>query len=283
MKRENTKTVELTNQLADLVEEFKNTDKYLEYLRFASSFKGYSWTNTMLLFMQKPDVSYVKGMKQWNKLGRRVKAGEKALYIFAPLIGKKKEIDDETKEEKETDVCYGYRSVPVFDVSQTDGKELATAATLINKLEGDIDNFDELVSQISSATTATVSFSNESKHGEKGYFNIEENAIIVNTDNNSKFQQLKTLCHEVAHSLLHNKEAQELTTFTSSQKECEAESVAYVVMHSLGYNTEEYSLGYLAGWEGLEKDLIRKSLNRISKCANTILENIQQEKTTTTM
>lgn len=272
--RENQKTLELTNKLNDLVESFKNTDKYLAFLKFASSTKCYSGTNTMLLFMQKPDVTYVKGFKAWNKFGRQVKAGEKALYIFAPLIGKKK---DKNGEELDETVCYGFRPIPVFDISQTEGDEITTAASLVNKLEGNIDNFDELVKKVSSATTASVTFEKESMGGEKGYYNPQANKIVVNTDGNSEFQQLKTLCHEVAHSILHNKEAQQLTTFTSTQKECEAESVAYVVMHSLGYDTEDYSLGYLAGWEGLEKDVIKKSVNRISSCANLILSKVQPE------
>lgn len=272
MKRE--KTVELTKQLNEMVEGFKNTNNYINYLRFASSKRQYSDINCMLLYMQNPRVSIVRGMKTWNKFGRRVNKGEKALYIFAPIIHKVE--DEETNEEE--DVLCGFRPVPVFDISQTSGKDIPTASSLVKTLEGDIEDFDVIVEKLRKATTATITFDDE-EASEKGYYNSEENRIVVHRNGNSKFQQLKTLCHEIAHSILHNKQAEELTTFSRNVKECEAESTAYIVLHSLGYNTEDYSLGYLAGWEGQETDLIKKSISRISKCADKILDVIQPEET----
>lgn len=279
----NQKTAELVETLNKKVEDFKNTDEYMKYLKFTSSFRSYSWNNRILLYCQNPNITYVKGMKSWNTLNRKVNAGEKALWILAPIIKKVEVKNAETEElEKKEEKIFGFRTVPVFDIAQTNGADITTAKDLVKTLSGDIENFDEIVDKARLATNATITFDNN-KAKEKGYFNPETNEIVIHRTGNSEFQQLKTLFHEITHSLLHSKEAMDTEWCNTNVKECEAESTAYVVMHSLGYNTEEYSLGYLAGWEGQETDLIKKSIERITRTADKILDVIQQKEATTTM
>ena len=61
------------------------SERYKEYLRVMSKFHNYSFNNTLLIAMQKPDASLVAGFSSWkNNFGRNVMKGEKGIKIIAP-------------------------------------------------------------------------------------------------------------------------------------------------------------------------------------------------------
>src|SRR5262249_27652206 len=99
------------------------------YLSAMAKFHTYSFGNILLIARQKPDATNVAGIRTWNSLGRFVKPGEKGIFILAPMIGKKRSHDEDTdaKGTEKNDGqprLYGFRGVYVFDVAQTEGKEL---------------------------------------------------------------------------------------------------------------------------------------------------------------
>ena len=231
-----------------------------------SKFHNYSFNNTLLIAMQKPEATLIAGYQAWQKnFERHVNKGEKAIRILAPAPYKIKEgrdkLDPATgemmfdengmpqKEEVEVTIS-AFRAVSVFDVSQTDGKP-------IPELEA-----QELLSTV------------------EGYFHTEEKRIAVQ-ENMSESQTLKTIVHEVAHSMLHNKEINrddlmEAPVKDRNTKEVEAESVAYTVCQHFGIDTSDYSFGYIAGWSsGKDMKELKSSLDTIRKTASELITGIE--------
>ena len=256
-----------------------------------SKFHNYSFNNTLLIAMQKPDATLVAGYKACQKnFDRHVNKGEKAIRILAPAPYKiKKERDkldpvtgellfDENgmpqKENVEITIP-AFRAVSVFDVSQTDGKpipELETAE-LLQTVEG----YEDFVKALMEVAPVPISF--EDIPGEsKGYFHTEDKRIAVQ-ENMSESQTLKTMVHEVAHSLLHNKELNkdiDAPVKDRNTKEVEAESIAYMVCQHFGIDTSDYSFGYIAGWSsGKEMTELKASLDTIRRTASELITGIE--------
>lgn len=256
-----------------------------------SKFHNYSFNNTLLIAMQKPDAALVAGYKACQKnFDRHVNKGEKAIRILAPAPYKiKKERDkldpvtgellfDENgmpqKENVEITIP-AFRAVSVFDVSQTDGKpipELETAE-LLQTVEG----YEDFVKALMEVAPVPISF--EDIPGEsKGYFHTEDKRIAVQ-ENMSESQTLKTMVHEVAHSLLHNKELNkdiDAPVKDRNTKEVEAESIAYMVCQHFGIDTSDYSFGYIAGWSsGKEMTELKASLDTIRRTASELITGIE--------
>ncbi len=216
---EKQKVKEITDRLEEGLKELFESEKYKNYLATMSKFHNYSFNNTLLISLQKPDASLVCGYKAWQKnFNRHVKKGEKAIRILAPAPYKIKEerdkIDPVTgemvfdengmpqKEEVEVKIP-AFRVVSVFDVSSTEGEPLPEleAQELLSTVEG----YEDFIRAVTYIAPVPVSF--EDIPGDaKGYFSTEENRIAVQ-EGMSESQTLKTLVHETAHSMLHNKEA----------------------------------------------------------------------------
>lgn len=250
--------------------------QYKEWLKFISSFHTYSFNNAMLIFLQNPNATLVKGYKDWRKLGRYVKKGEKAIKILAPIISNKKDKSkEEKKEEKKTDEekkeleIKGFRYVNVFDVSQTDGKPLPKSLKP-QMLEGDSEEIKQLLTDWISAIDIPVVFENTGSAN--GYYHLIDNYIAIH-ENRSTMQQLKTLIHEYAHHLLHRKDGGEFKEASKDIKESQAESVAYIVMAHYNFDTSKYSFPYVAGWSG-DIDIIRKIGTDIVRCSHIIIEKL---------
>jgi hypothetical protein len=109
-----------------------HSETLAQYLAAIGRFHKYSLHNLMLIVLQKPAATHVAGFHTWRKLGRHVHKGEKGITIFAPILQRKKEPEHETGVTVE-EVLLGYRTCEVFDVSQTEGKPLAS----IGKVHGD--------------------------------------------------------------------------------------------------------------------------------------------------
>lgn len=259
------RTEEALKTITDKVEKFQHSSEYIDFLKFVSKCYDYSTNNRILIWSQMPTSSIVNSFKKWKDLGRNVKKGEKGLKILVPIIHNVKE-ENENGEEVEVRQWTSYKIGHVFDVSQTEGDPIPDITP--KDLTGNVEKFDNYVQKLKEVTTAEVIFDEAKDKTEKGYYMPNENKIYVHF--NSQAQMLKTLVHEVAHSLMHKE-----TKIDPFQRECEAESVAYIVCDRIGLDTSEYSTKYIAGWKG-DGDYIKESLNKILSTADQISKKISE-------
>lgn len=254
----NEKVKELSEKLNKGLDELRSSDRYKDYLKAQSRFHHYSFNNVILILMQRPTATKVAGISVWNKLNRRVKKGEHGLMIFAPSTKK-----FETDEGEEITKVTGFRTAYVFDYEQTEGEPLELAV----KLQKSVDNYADLKNAILDIAEIPVTFTELSDGANGRYIRGEEKIEIQ--QGMSEAQTIKTMLHEVAHSILHKE-----TDKNRETKECEAESVAFIVSDYLGIDTSEYSFGYIAGWSDM--DTFKKSLADIQKCADRIISGIDK-------
>lgn len=288
-KKYNSKTYEerqeeLKNTLKILEQGIKNvftSDKYMEYLKTMSKFHNYSINNVLWVQMQNPNASVIAGLKTWNELGRKVNKGEKALRVLAPMKHTKlieiEKVDANTKKpikEKQKVEWISYKAVPVFDISQTNGKELPS---LISELQGNIKHFDHMKNALTKVAKIPIEF--EDIKDSKGYYHLTENRIAIKKGM-SDMQTIKTMIHEIAHSRLHNiKEEKSISSIMNrNAKETEAESVAFVVSNHFDIDTSDYSFGYIASWsKDYELTDLKASLSRIQKESSSLITEIEAE------
>ncbi len=265
-----TRTAEALSALTEGIAALSSTAAWKQYLDAARLFHDYSFANTLLILRQAPSATQVAGFHTWRRLGRFVRRGEHGIWILAPVTrrrGDKDTADDEQDATRRAVV--GFRAVAVFDLSQTDGEPLPEIAT---RLVGD-DHADAFQRLVQVATAIGYAVSIEELPGERnGDTTFDARRIRVRSDI-ALAQMVKTLCHELAHALLHDgfDGARELA-------ECEAESVAYVVCAGLGLDSSEYSFGYVAGWAAGADEAIKAitaSGNRIQQAANTIIDALE--------
>ena len=286
------KLKEITDRLEQGITELFESERYKEYLRVMSKFHNYSFNNTLLIAMQKPDASLVAGFSSWkNNFGRNVMKGEKGIKIIAPSPFTVKQEVEKTDpqtgkpvigkdgkpvtEEKEIKVP-AYKVVSVFDVSQTEGRELPDIA--VDELTGDVDRFKDFFSALEQASPVPIGFE-KIEGGAHGYYHLEGKRIAID-EGMSNLQTLKTAIHEIAHAKLHDidlnapKEEQK-PRVDRRTREVEAESVAYTVCQHYGLDTSDYSFGYVAGWSsGKELAELRGSLETIRSTAAEMINAI---------
>lgn len=283
----NEKTAEILKQLEEGVKDVFHSDRYINYLKFMSSFHNYSFGNIILILMQKPNATIVAGFNDWKKKhNRHVLKGEKGIKILAPIPYKTKVenpvLDENQKpviidgkqltEEVTVNKLY-FKPVSVFDVSQTEGEPLPEIAP---ELKFQVKNYPELFEAISSVSDYTISF--EDIPGKAhGYCNYADHKIVIN-NGMSEAQNIKTLIHEIAHSKLHAPENNNNQRTARTIAEVEAESVAYVVSNHFGIDTSDYSFDYIASWStSFELKELSESLERIQKEANIIIQGIEEQ------
>ncbi len=274
------------------IKEVFESGRYEEYLKVMSRFHNYSFNNTLLIYMQKPNATCVAGFNKWkDKFERTVNKGEKGIKIIAPTPYKKKiekdVIDPDTKlpmldengkplkEEKEVSIPM-FKPVTVFDVSQTSGKELPTLAA---ELKGNVENFDILKEAICRSAPVPVSFKPLTPNTD-GFFSPRKQEIVIR-EGMSEIQSICALIHETAHSKLHNPsletEDEEVRKINRATQEVEAESIAYTVCAYLGIETGENSFGYLAAWsKSKELNELKSSLDIISKTSSELINDIEK-------
>ena len=288
------KLKEITDRLEQGIAELFDSERYREYLKVMSKFHNYSFRNTVLIAMQKPDASLVAGFSAWkNNFERNVMKGQKGIKIIAPSPYKIKQemqkIDPHTQkpvigkdgkpvtEEKEVTIP-AYKVVSVFDVSQTGGKELPDIA--VDELTGDVDRYKDFFAALEKTSPVPIAFENI-EGGSHGYYHLEDKRIAIN-EGMSELQTLKTAIHEIAHAKLHDidlnapKDEQQ-PHVDRRTREVEAESVAYTVCQHYGLDTSDYSFGYVAGWSsGRELSELKSSLETIRSAAAEIINSIDE-------
>lgn len=264
---------ELMKTLENGVQGVFNSESYKEYLDFMGKFYDYSACNCMLILMQCPEASLVAGYNTWKAQNRQVRKGEKAIKIIAPCPHKKeREIIDADGNRTTEDITWtSFRAVNVFDVSQTDGEELPKHPA--KKLEGSFEGYSGLIERLKAFSEVPVLF--EDIKVVNGYFSGAEGVIKIK-QGMSEQQTIKTLIHEIAHSILHKKGGEE-SEADRRTREVQAESVAYMVSGAVGLDTAEYSFGYIAGWSGSQEvKELTASMDVIKKTVKRIIEGIER-------
>lgn len=291
---------EITDSIETGIKELFESDKYKSYLQTMSRFHKYSLNNTILISMQKPDATLVAGFNKWRDgFSRHVKKGEKGIKIIAPTPYKIKEqrekLDPQTKapildasgkvQTKEVEVQIPmYRVVSVFDVSQTYGEPLPTLAS---NLTGNVEQFEVFMEAIKRTAPVPIEIKPMPDNTD-GYYHTEDKRIAIR-EGMSEVQTVSAVIHEVAHSLLHNREmekelqaqqdenAKPVKPKDRNTEEVEAESISFAVCSYYGIQTAENSLGYIATWsKGRELTELRASLETINKTSSELISGIDK-------
>lgn len=287
---------EIIKRIDEGVKAVFQSDKYKEYLKFASKFTDYSARNTLLINLQRPDATLVAAYGKWKQLGRQVERGQTGIEILAPVAYKTNQVLEterpavdefgnqlynpdgtekmETVEKPMTGLAF--KKVYVFDVSQTSGKELPDP---VIELTGDIDSArkEAVFAALKKVTGIDIEFK-DIKGGAKRYYSATNNEIVIKSGM-SDAQTLKTAFHEAAHNLLHDP-AKDIVTNKSprNEKEVQAESVAFMVAERFGIDTSEYSFPYIASWsDGKQLEHLKSALQEIQEAAKKISSEIESE------
>ena len=284
------KIKEITDRLEQGITELFDSERYKEYLQVMSKFHNYSFNNTLLIAMQKPDASLIAGFNAWkNNFGRNVMRGEKGIRILAPSpykirqeVEKKdpqtgKTVTDSNgkpvTETKEIQIP-AYKVVAVFDVSQTEGRELPSISA--NELTGDVEQYEDFYTALEKTSPVPMGFE-KIEGGAHGYYHLEEKRIAID-EGMSQLQNLKTAIHEIAHAKLHDIDLnapEQPDRPDRRTREVQAESIAYTVCQHYGLDTSDYSFGYVAGWSsGRELAELKTSLETIRATAAEIINTI---------
>lgn len=258
-----------------------NTDEdWLKYLSFQSQFYNYSFRNTMLIYLQNPEASFVKGYKAWNKLGRYVKKGAKGLAILAPCYRKVEDFKEPDNESEYQDsegekvtkkVISGFRAAYVFDIADTDGSD-EYLPVLVKGLVGNSGQEKEIYEKLKAFISMEHPVQEVTGTASKGSYNLETGVICVRSDV-EYLQKIKTILHEYAHSIdfaMHPGQ-----DISRNRRELVAESVAFVVSLRLGLDTSRYSMGYIKSWLK-DKDELKIVADAVQKVAAKIINNLAE-------
>lgn len=286
---------EITAKLEAGIQEIFSSGKFADYLKVMSRFHRYSLNNTLLIAMQNPEASLVAGYHAWQKkFERHVNKGEQAIRIIAPVEEKrlveKEKLDPQTKKPvldvqgkpvmEETEVTVKrFRVVPVFDVSQTEGKELPSLA---KELQGNVADYDLLFQAMKSVSPVPIEFKSM-KAGKDGYYHLKDKKIALR-QGMSEIQTVATAIHEIPHAKLHDRDPQQRGAKDAERgkdnrtQEVEAESIAYAVCQYYGIETADNSFGYLAGWSsGKDLSELKASLQTIRDTASELITSIDEK------
>ena len=285
---------EITDKLEQGIKELFESERFKEYLRTMSKFYNYSFNNTLLIAMQKPDATLIAGYTSWQRnFDRQVMKGEKGIKILAPAPYKAQvemeKIDPKTQRpmldadgkpvtETVEVMRPAFKVVSVFDVSQTDGKELPDI--MVGELTGSVEQYEDFWRILKEISPVPVGLENI-EGGAHGYYHLTEKRIAID-DGMSEMQTIKTLIHEIAHAKLHAIDPDEKVSPEEKKdrhtKEVEAEAVAYTVCQRYGLETSDYSFGYIAGWSSdKETKELKGSLETIRSTAADMIESIDEK------
>lgn len=272
------------------VEELFTSERYADYLKTMAKFHNYSFNNTLLIAMQRPDATLVTGYKNWQSMGRQVKKGEKGITIIAPAPVKSKKqrkvLDQEHRpvfdeqgnpvlEEVEVKIPR-FKAITVFDIAQTTGEPIELLAP--KELQEAVNDYDLFMRAITEIATVPIRF-DEISSGAKGYYHNVDKEIVIQ-QGMSESQTIKTAIHESSHARLHDKDLMESRGEEKDRltKEVEAESVAYCVCSALGLDTSEYSFPYIAGWSsGKNMKELKASMDVIRQTAGEMIDELNDK------
>ena len=260
--------------------------EWQNFLNVYSAFHQYSMNNvwliqTEMIHRHENGLSPVRlatrcaSYKAWKKANRQVRKGEKGLPILCPVPLKA------TRERNGVEEEYSFLRFKIghtFDISQTEGEDLPTLAKPCSDRKA-VSKWVNKLKAFAESRGTDVSFG-DTECCVQGYFVPSQNKIVVSKKLRGT-AKLKTLIHEIAHSLLHSNnpitDARDPKHSTYAQGEVEAESVAYTVSRILGFDTSGYSFGYVASWAKNKPEMVDEAVKQISAGVKMILAGIEVE------
>ena len=288
--------VEAHERLTEAVAGLTSGEDWQAMLDVAKRFHRYSPNNLWLIYAQRPSAIKVAGYRSWQSLGRHVRPGEHGIAILAPCIYKNaptsasatESANDSggssarsaaerpgqprpTGDSANARVLRGFRVVHVFDLAQTDGDDLPEVAPAALTGDAPAELWERLASRLTSTGFRLL-------RGDTGSANATTHfltrTVVVRSDL-SPAQAVKSLAHEVAHTMLHD--GTEYSSGCRGTAEIEAESVAYLVCGAAGVDTGEYSFPYVARWADGDVELVRHTTERVVSCARWLIEALGLE------
>ena len=271
IKKKEAEKSEIIQKLEDGVKAVFSSEKYKDFLSAYGRFHDYSINNTILILMQNPAATHVASFRTWKALGRYPKKGSKAIKVLVPIPYKyEKEVEAEngeieTKEYQGT----SFRIGSVFDIANTDGRELPS---LVCELTENSEDIKRAIDTIIQTADVPVYFDKSIKGDAKGYYHIEDKYIAIRPEM-SDSQTFKTLIHELVHSKYHGKD----DNYSMNERELQAESVAHIVCSRYGIDSSKYSFGYLAAYSK-DKSIkeLKDSLGIIQRFSDDIIKSIDK-------
>jgi antirestriction protein ArdC len=262
MKAEQIKEI-TTRATAQLVTALQSgqSEALTAYLQAIGRFHRYSLHNVLLISLQKPNASYVAGFRTWNELGRFVRKGEKGIMILAPIVRGKTDSEEEQNETPRT--VAGFRAAYVFDISQTDGKELPR----IGIVAGEPREYGDRLRQFAAANGIAVEYSKDIAPARGTSYGGRITLLL----GQSPAEEFSTLAHELAHELLHRGDRRASTS--KRTRETEAEATAFVVCEAVGLETGSAACDYIQLWNG-DVEVLTESLGYIQQAASQMLESL---------
>jgi antirestriction protein ArdC len=275
-------TEQLHGDLAEQVEQLVTSEAWVRWLGTAARFHRYSFNNTMLILMQRPDATRVAGYRVWQEMGRQVRKGERSIRIFAPSTRTVVDEADDGSEHKRR-VVIGWRLVPVFDIAQTDGDDLPGQPTLVGP-SGQPDSHVQpaIAEQITSRGFTLVDGTlSAGVLGETNY-HPDHRSVTIDYPDADEAGRIRVLLHELAHVMLHDPHDDTAIRDCQGTREVEADSVAYIVGTAIGLDMGTLSFGYLATWAGQAVgQTITETGQRVITCAHSIIDAVQASATAT--
>jgi hypothetical protein len=248
-------------ELSKKVDEARATEEFAKYLDVVAKFHHYSPFNIWNIILTFPNATYVAGYERWKKLKRNVKKGEKGIPILAPII-----VHNDGADSKSDSKVVGFRVVYVYDVSQTEGEPLPPPPDW-KSLEK-----NELLQSKLTAFANSLGINVEVKEQKENVMGVSQNGgKIIEI---SPEAGVKTLIHEIAHSILHFGEK---LVLTKAEKELEAEAVAYVVSKHFGIEGLNCP-NYLALYDVKSGDIMAH-FSAINMAATKIIEAVEGKNT----
>jgi len=259
---------QLAGKMEQAIADVRDSERFKEWLTFCGRFHNYSMGNTMLIMLQSPNASRVAGFQTWKGMGRTVRKGEKGIAILAPQTFKR-----ECNHEKDCDceTALGFRTVYVFDESQTDGDPLPDIAESFDGIDdaglfGKLDNLahaegltiDRLDPPIG-AGAANGAYMHSAR---RIWLDPELGAL----------QATKTLAHELAHHYAQH----ETNGHCREGREIIAESAAYIILQHFGLDAGSYSFDYLASWSANDPKAFKANLSETLRTASSIIEALEK-------
>jgi len=266
----------ISNLIED-IDNLKNSEEFMNFLAFNAKFHNYSLNNTLLIYIQKRNASRVAGYNKWKSLHRTIKAGDNTpIWIYAPMTAKvrEKDLDDEIKDKRVT----FFRLVKVYDVSDTIPLDERGELPKAMDWKGD-SSPNEVAAKLSRyaldlADTMGIEITNDpTRRGEGGY--SAGGRINISSGSDGIFKA-RTLIHEIAHELLHQKENSlfAIEEPDTAVRELQADSVAYIILKHYDLPVTS-TVNYLAGWKA-NKDKIMKNLSILKKTADFIITELDK-------
>lgn len=232
---------EYQRRLLESVKQVLESNNFQEFMRFSAKFHSYSLGNILMIWSQRSGASRVAGIRTWNSLGRFINKGEKGIAIFAPMLAERLQeaaIDNDTVFVQKK--LIGFRQVYVFDVSQTEGKDLPALEIGKPVMDGDAEALFERILRISPVPVELE----EMNEGRNGYYAVQEKRIALSTSLDAA-ERAKTLLHELAHHLTYERNIEGLDR---ADKEVIAEGSAFIAAAYFDLDASDYSPAYLANW-----------------------------------